>query len=35
MFGVPCYRWIPAKTRVEVRYHAFIRAADRVPENPT
>lgn len=35
MFGVPCYRWIPAKTRVEVRYQAFIRAADRVPENPT
>jgi hypothetical protein len=32
MFGVPCYRWIPAKTRVEVRYHAFIRTLDTVPE---
>ncbi len=33
MFGAPTYRWIPAKTRAEVRYHAFIRVADSVPEN--
>lgn len=33
LFGVPCYRWIAAKTRVEVRYSAFIGPADRVPEN--
>jgi hypothetical protein len=28
MFGAPCYRWIPAKGRVEVEYRAFAREAD-------
>lgn len=32
MFGVPCYRWIPARGRVTVEYGAFIGAAQRVPE---
>jgi hypothetical protein len=32
MFGVPTYRWIPAKSRVEVEYFAVIRDADSVPE---
>jgi hypothetical protein len=32
MFGVPTYRWIPAKSRVEVEYFAVIREADAVPE---
>jgi hypothetical protein len=25
LFGVPAFRWIPARTRVEVRYCATIR----------
>lgn len=33
MFGVPAYRWIPAKTRVTVEYHAFIREASAIPED--
>jgi hypothetical protein len=32
LFGVPGYRWIPAKTRVEVRYWAAIDRAERIPE---
>jgi hypothetical protein len=32
LFDVPTYRWIPAKTRVEVEYWAILRAADTVPE---
>ena len=32
LFGVPTYRWIPAKSRVEVEYCAVIRDADTVPE---
>jgi hypothetical protein len=31
MFGVPCYRWIPAHGRVSVAYAAFIGAAEDVP----
>ena len=33
MFGAPCYRWIPARSRVAVEYAAFIGAAERIPEN--
>jgi hypothetical protein len=33
MFGVPCYRWIPARSRITVHYAAFIGAAERIPEN--
>jgi hypothetical protein len=32
MFGVPCYRWIPAHTRVEVEYRAVAREAEGVAE---
>ena len=32
LFGVPTYRWIPAKSRVEVEYWAVIRDAGVVPE---
>lgn len=28
MFGVPCYRWIPAKSKVSVEYKAFVRTAE-------
>jgi hypothetical protein len=33
MFGVPGYRWIPARSRVTVEYHAFIREASSIPED--
>jgi len=32
LFGMPCYRWIPAKTVVRVRYWAMLAPARRVPE---
>ena len=32
LFKVPTYRWIPAKTRVEVEYWIRTRQADQVPE---
>src|SRR5712691_578310 len=32
LFDVPTYRWIPAKSRVEVEYWAIVRDADAVPE---
>ncbi len=32
LFDVPTYRWIPAKSRVEVEYWAIIRGANAVPE---
>ena len=32
LFDVPTYRWIPAKSRVEVEDRAVIREADAVPE---
>jgi len=28
LFGVPAYRWLPAKSRLEVRYRAFALRAD-------
>jgi hypothetical protein len=33
LFGVPCYRWIPAKSRVSVTYRAALAAAEIVPES--
>ena len=30
LFGAPCYRWVPARSKVTVDYKAFIRAADTV-----
>ena len=32
LFDVPTYRWIPAKSRLEVEYCAVIREADAIPE---
>ena len=32
LFGVPGYRWIPAKTRVEVEYWIVSRQAERIPD---
>ena len=32
MFGVPGYRWIPARTRVRVDYCAFLARASAIPE---
>jgi hypothetical protein len=31
MFGVPGYRWIPAKTKVTVEYYAFAVTASSIP----
>ena len=31
LFGVPGFRWIPARTTVVAEYHAFIRTADAIP----
>jgi hypothetical protein len=33
MFGVPGYRWLPAKTKARVDYWAFIVSADSIPES--
>jgi hypothetical protein len=32
LFGTPCYRWIPAKSRVRVDYCAFLTTAAEIPE---
>lgn len=32
LFGVPGYRWLPAKGRIAVEYAAFARIADSIPE---
>jgi hypothetical protein len=33
LFGVPCYRWIPAKTKVSIAYHCAIGQASAIPES--
>ena len=33
MFGVPAYRWIPAKTKLHAEYYAFIAGVDSIPES--
>ena len=33
LFGVPAYRWLPAKSRLEVEYWAVAFSADSVPES--
>jgi hypothetical protein len=33
LFGVPGFRWIPAKSRVSTDYCAFAAPATKVPEN--
>ena len=32
LFGVPTYRWLPAKSRLEAEYWAVADSAERVPE---
>jgi len=32
LFGVPGFRWIPARTKVEVSYCAFLGRTDTIPE---
>jgi hypothetical protein len=32
LFGVPTYRWIPAHSKVDVEYCAFVTLADEIPE---
>jgi hypothetical protein len=34
LFGVPGYRWIPARKLVRVKYRAFVTTADAIPETP-
>lgn len=34
MYGLPGYRWIPGLGKVSVSYHAFIREAQAIPEQP-
>jgi hypothetical protein len=33
LFGLPTYRWIPAKTKLHVDYWAFITTADSIPNS--
>jgi hypothetical protein len=33
LFGMPGYRWIPAKTKVRVDYWAFLATADSIPNS--
>ena len=32
LFGVPTYRWIPARSQVSVEYWAIARPASQIPE---
>ena len=32
LFGVPTYRWLPARTRLDVEYWATVSSASRAPE---
>jgi hypothetical protein len=34
LFGVPCYRWIPARHTVRAEYRAFVTTADAIPDSP-
>jgi hypothetical protein len=33
LFGVPAYRWLPAKSRIEAHYWAVAFSAERIPES--
>ncbi len=33
LFGVPGYRWAPAKSKINVAYSAFLTKAERIPES--
>jgi len=32
LFDVPAFRWIPARTRIDVEYWIVCGRADRIPE---
>jgi hypothetical protein len=34
LFETPAYRWLPAKTKVQVKYLAFIRSSPHMPNAP-
>jgi hypothetical protein len=34
LFGVPAYRWIPARQTVRVRYRALVTTASQIPSTP-
>jgi hypothetical protein len=34
LFGMPSYRWLPARGKASVDYLAFIRPADKIPNEP-
>ena len=34
LFGVPGYRWIPARKTVQVEYRAFLTTAPSIPDEP-
>jgi hypothetical protein len=34
MFGVPCFRWVPARQTITSEYRAFLLTADGIPEQP-
>jgi len=34
LFGTPTYRWIPARTTVNVKYRAFVTVAESIPDLP-
>jgi hypothetical protein len=33
LFDTPTYRWLPAKSRLEVEYWALAQGADAIPES--
>jgi hypothetical protein len=33
LFGVPSFRWLPARTKAQVNYSAFITTAESMPES--
>ena len=33
LFGVPAYRWLPARTKLQVEYWAILRATDAPPDS--
>jgi hypothetical protein len=33
LFDVPTYRWLPARSRLEVEYWAVLQSAETIPES--
>ena len=34
LFGVPGFRWIPARKTVRVEYRTFVTTAEKIPDEP-